>query len=162
MGRKKSKASTQLIADLILLPFQLVGLAARLLYWVLATVMGGLKWMIAKAIQPKKRSNSYSAAEPEWLRQKKRRQSLPPPPSLEEYAAAGVNPDVCTLCQKRMPERQREWRYLLFENRPTIICPNCWRKNVTNATNQEATAFEARVVSKVWNTPRLPGWNGYK
>lgn len=88
--------------------------------------------------------------QPEWMRRKQ----LPKPPSVPEYHAAGVSPDVCTLCQKRTPERAREWRYMLFDGRPTVICPTCWRKNVTNNTDAAAAAFEARISTRVWTSPR--------
>ena len=92
-----------------------------------------------------------STSEPEWVRRKR----LPKPPSMDEYRSAGVDADSCGFCQKRTTERAREWRYMVLDGRPAVVCPTCWRKHVTNNSDAGAAAFEARIGSKVWNSPRI-------
>jgi hypothetical protein len=148
--------------------FKLVGAIVQLVWAVvLALIVAVLKvvrlgWFAIAAVASipgrvvsGKRQHSAPAFRAGMAGTKDKSGRLPPAPSLAEYHAAGVNPDLCSMCQKQMPERQREWRYLAIDGRPAIICPRCWGKNVTNATPAEEAAFMSRISTRVWNTPRL-------
>ena len=143
---------------------KLIASLAKLTWYSAVAVVAGVAWCVftaARVLSGGSRSaqrstgkpplSPASTSEPESVRRKR----LPKPPSMDEYRSAGVDADSCGFCQKRTTERAREWRYMVLDGRPAVVCPTCWRKHVTNNSDAGAAAFEARIGSKVWNSPRI-------
>ncbi len=150
---KRSGGSGELVSALFKIFSSLVKLSALIVFAIglaiwrsVAGVAGLFRVVFSK-------DRKHAAGQPSFTvkaslgKRGEKRPKRPPPPTLAEYATAGVDPSVCTLCRKSVPTRPREWKFCGMDGSPFVICPACWNKRYVNADHDAATQFMDRMTT---------------
>ena len=153
---KRSAGVGNLFASLVAFVFSLAKLGGILAIAAIAGVWRLVAMLIGKPDRkPSTKVANTEVGNPSFNiqvnaslgRQGSKRPKRPPPPSLADYTAAGVDPNLCTLCQKAAPGRPREWKFCAMDGKPFVICPACWNKKYVNADAAEAARFMDRMTT---------------